>query len=516
MTQLRLVRGKLPVILLGIVLGGIVGALAVVFLSRSPIRTEARVEGRTMREWTIWLDDDSDMELREQAWAAMPRFSGAESSVALVELLGSNSDDTRNRAIAALVSLGPAGVPRLTAAVHDPSPLVRIHAIKTLKQIGFASSPAVDAIASQLADPAAGGAAAEYFIEHGAPPVAVTAALEVLEDAQASRRREAVDVLARAPSDTRAVAALLREAGKPSNDSIQSAAFRAICEIHDPPRETLDTIATGLARPGLEQDAKRALLKAGSPAAGSIARFSEHKDTRVRAGAAEVLGGLAKKDPPIADSLIPFLYDGDEEVSRLASEGLMPMWRSDPSQLREHLRSASPNARRWAAHAVVMLKPPMMEDVVALLDDPEEAVREHADKAVRRLWSDRDAEVLAAMKRPDPLERAKLVRMLPFCRDAGQRIAVMLEAIQDPDLNVRRAAVAALGQSVHFTRAIDRLIDAMKYDFSPTLRSDAASALAPARSTVRVAAALAEAEKDPDPAVAVAAREARQSGRAVR
>jgi hypothetical protein len=356
-------------------------------------------------------------------------------------------------------------------------------------------------------------------VEHGAPPVAVTAALEVLGDAQASRRREAIDVLARAPSDTRAVAALLREAGKPGNDSVQVAAFRAICDLTDggdPPREIIDTLAAGLARPELEQYAKRALLKAGPPAAGTVARFSAHKDPRVRSAAAEVLSGLAKNDPPIADSLIPFLYDQDETVSRLASEGLMPMWRSDPSQLREHLRSASPNARRWAAHAIVILKPPMMEDVIVLLDDPEEAVREHADKAVRRLWSDRDAEVLAAMKQPDPHERAKLVRLLPFCRDPGQRISVMLEAMQDPDLNVRRAAVAALGDSVAFSRAIDRLIDAMKFDYSPTLRSDAASALAPARSTVRVATALTNAENDPDPAVAAAAREARETGRAMR
>jgi HEAT repeat protein len=420
--------------------------------------------------------------------------------------------------VATLVALKGASVPKLAAAVHDPSPLVRRNAIEALRQIGIASSPAVDAIASQLGDPAAGGAAAEYFVEHGAPPVAVTAALNVLEDVQSSRRREAVEVLARAPSDTRAVAALLREASRPTpnNDSIQSAAFEAVCDMPDPSREAIDTIALGLGRPGLEQFAKKALLKAGSPAAGAVARFSESSDARVRAAAAEVLSGLAKNDPPIADSLIPFLYDEDETVSRLASEGLMPMWRSDPTQLREHLRSASPNARKWAAHAIVILKPPMMEDVVALLDDPDEAVRENADKAVRRLWSDRDAEVLAAMKQTDPLERARLVRMLPFCRDAGLRIGVMMQAIQDPDLNVRRAAVAALGQSVHFSRAIDRLIDAMKYDFSPTLRSDAASALAPARSTVRVAAALEEAERDPDPAVAAAAREARLSGRAVR
>jgi HEAT repeat protein len=498
------------------VLGGLVGAAAMVYLSQTPMRTEARVDGRTLREWTIWLDDDTEMELREKAWQAVPRFAGGDAAKPLIELLGSQDEDTRGRAVTTLVSLGAPAVPKLTKAVDDPAPLVRRHAIDALRQIGLPSSPAVPAIASQLRDVTAGGAAAEYFIEHGAPAVAVTAALEVLTDAQASRRREAIDVLARAPSDARAVAALLREAAKPTNDPIQQAAFRAVCATPDPPRETIDVIATGLARPGLEQDAKRALLKAGSPAAATVARFSEHGEPGVRASAAAILGAFAKKDPPVAESLIPFLYDNDEEVSRLASEGLMPMWRSDPTQLREHLRSASPNARRWAAHAVVMLKPPLMEDVVVLLDDPEEIVREHADKAVRRLWSDRDAEVLAAMKQPEPLERARLVRMLPFCRDAGQRIAVMLEAIQDPDLNVRRAAVAALGDSVHFSRAIDRLIDAMKYDFSPTLRSDAASALAPARSTVRVAAALTEAERDPDAAVAAAAREARLAGRAIR
>jgi HEAT repeat protein len=510
------VRGKYAVILVAVVLGGFAGAAAVVSLSRSPIHSEVRVEGRTLREWTLWLDDPAKPELREKAWAALPRFRAADAAGPLVELLGSGSEETRERAEAALVTMRSAAVPRLTEAVRDASPFVRIHAIDALRQMGFASSPAVDAIASRLSDPAAGGVAAAYFVEHGAPPVAVTAALGVLEDPQASRRREAIEVLARAPSDARAVAALLREAAKPTTDGVQAEAFHAVCQIPDPPREVIDTLALGLARPELEQDAKRALLKAGSAAAGTVARFSEHDDPRVRAAAAEVLAGLAKNDPPIADSLIPFLYDDDDTVSRIASEGLMPMWRSDPSQLREHLRSASPNARRWAAHAIVILKAPMMEDAVALLDDPEQVVREHADKAVRRLWSDRDAEVLAAMKQPDPIERARLVRMLPFCRDPGQRISVMLDAMQDSDLNVRRAAVAALGDSVAFTRAIDRLIDALKFDYSPTVRSDAANALAPARSTMRISAALAEAEKDPDPAVAAAAREARLSGRALR
>jgi hypothetical protein len=54
----------------------------------------------------------------------------------------------------------------------------------------------------------------------------------------------------------------------------------------------------------------------------------------------------------------------------------------------------------------------------------------------------------------------------------------------------------------------------MKYDFSPTLRSDAASALAPARSTVRVAAALAEAGKRRRSRRRRGGREARLSGRA--
>ena len=194
----------------------------------------------------------------------------------------------------------------------------------------------------------------------------------------------------------------------------------------------------------------------------------------------------------------------------------MPSWRNDPMLLRDHLRSASANARRWSLRAVVIIKPPLMEEAVALLDDPDELVREQADKAVRRLWQKRDEEVLSAMKVTDPLERARRVRMLPYCRDSVKRIGIMIDAMQDTDLNVRRAAVAALGQSLHSNRAIERLIDAMKYDASPTLRSDAAGALAPARFASRVAEALAAAEKDPDAAVAAAASEARQHGRAAR
>src|SRR5687767_12020743 len=142
---------------MALVLGGFAGAAAVIFLSRSPVRAEARVDGRTLREWTIWLDDEADVQLREGAWAAVPRFPAAEAAGPLVTLLGSNSDDTRGRAVSTLVTMGSASVPRLTAAVRDPSPLVRRHAIDALRQIGFASSPAVDAIASQLSDAAAGG-----------------------------------------------------------------------------------------------------------------------------------------------------------------------------------------------------------------------------------------------------------------------------------------------------------------------------------------------------------------------
>src|SRR5215207_11061442 len=135
-----------------------------VSLSSSPIRSEVRVDGRTLREWTIWLDDDGEPKLREQAWTAVPRFPPGEAVPPLVELLGSNQEDTRQRAITALVTIGTPAVPRLGDAVRDPSPLVRRHAIDALRQIGIGSSPAVDAIAAQLSDPATGGAAAEYFI----------------------------------------------------------------------------------------------------------------------------------------------------------------------------------------------------------------------------------------------------------------------------------------------------------------------------------------------------------------
>lgn len=240
-------RARVLVILLAVVLGGFAGATAVVFLSRGLGRAELRVDGRTLREWKIWLDDDGDdanADLREDAWSAVVRFPPAEAVGPVVDLLDSPDLDTRERAAAALVTLGAPAVPKLREALGAASPLRWLNAIDALRQIGAASAPAVDAIAAQLADPATGGAAAAYFVEHGAPPVAVTAALQVLDEGQASRRREAIEVLARAPSDSRAVAALLREANRAGGDPVQLAAFRAVCNLAiDPSHDVSETIA---------------------------------------------------------------------------------------------------------------------------------------------------------------------------------------------------------------------------------------------------------------------------------
>jgi HEAT repeat protein len=80
-----------------------------VYLTRTPIKSEARVQGRTLREWTIWLDDESEEELRESAWTALPQFPAAEAAGRAFELLGSNNQDTRDRAVTALVSLKSGG-----------------------------------------------------------------------------------------------------------------------------------------------------------------------------------------------------------------------------------------------------------------------------------------------------------------------------------------------------------------------------------------------------------------------
>ena len=78
-------REKYAVIIMAVVLGGIVGAAAVLFLSRNPFRTEPRVQGRTLREWTIWLDDEIDGARHEAAWAAVPQFAPGDAVVPLVD-----------------------------------------------------------------------------------------------------------------------------------------------------------------------------------------------------------------------------------------------------------------------------------------------------------------------------------------------------------------------------------------------------------------------------------------------
>jgi HEAT repeat protein len=501
--------GRAGTIFLAIVLGGGAGAGAIVLLSRAPVRHDQRVEGRSLREWAMYLDDEADVARRDAAWKALPQFPPEDTIEPLIEALGGQFT-AQQRAIAQLVKLQAAAVPPLMRVVRDDASSLRAsNAIETLRLIGPpASASAADVIATRVGDPIAGGKAVQYFAQHGVPRSALAEAAQVLERVDGTARIHAINVLTLSPGDERALALLAREAQRDIGDGADAVAFATLCKLKNPPPLVIDAIAANLAVGARERDARRALLTIGVPAAPALAKLASHPNLHARTAAVEVLLGLGRNVKPIEKALAAFEKDPDSDVRLLAERGGMP--NAGPT--------SRPTPTPRTSPILAILKPPATSlpvvDVIAAGEDDEdpyltldERARLLAINAVRDRVDTEEA-ILAAMSVKDLGERCRLIRLLPMCRDATAALEVMTKALGDDDVDVRRAAVTALRRMLHSPRAVEPLISALHRDASPSVRADAADALAMIAYQPNVNIALTQAAGDGDTTVAAAARAA--------
>ena len=527
--------GRIAVIFMAVVLGGIAGAAAVLFLSRDVGKGEQRVEGRTLREWSLWLDATQDKARRETAWRVLPQFPPEQVAGVLVELLDGKETAASQQAIAELVKLGAKGEPALQNALVSGkgSAMQRSHAIEVLRQLGQASAPAVHAIARQIGDPVAGGVALNYFKQHGVSHSAVSEAIRVLESLDGfdtTRRRNVVELLTLSATQEGVAGVLAREVTRPRDAVAQGTAFEALCGLciaggEAPPPVVVEAIASRLGDPIYQRGARRALLMLGAPAAPALEKLAVEKELRRRGAAVEVLLALPESDAAVEKALRAFRDDVDADLRRRvltalneppATRPMMPLLdvtitpaTTQPAggeRIALFQPSDGTEVDQWMIGGAAAEEEPVPPLPVALAPLPPIRARENE-------W-DSDEKVLSALKVFDAKERQRLVHRLPYCRDTQAAMNIMIAAMDDPDLDVRRAAVSSLGRSIHSRRAVDRLIEALRYDGLATIRRDAARALAPKVNWPSVSDALAEAEDDADANVAEVARQVRRSGAA--
>lgn len=494
---------RVGTIVLAVVLGAVLGSAAVVFLSYRS-RTEQLVDGYPLRYWIKCLRDGDDAQ-RKPAVASIPKF-GNDAIAPLVELLAIDIPKARESAGQCLLAIGPASIADLNAALRDPSPITRNGAIATLQLFGPASQPAAPNVARLLADPDCARAAAQFFLNSTVTPDAIGVAATLVDVGQTSHRLDAVKILRKAPTDDPSAVEALARAIQSTDPAVKDAAFLTIVDHPAILPRVMPELVGALEREQTTTVARVLLVGLGRGGIDLLSSTVNSPTADVRKFAVASLVRLSPQDLAVGRALRGFVHDRDAEVAERATLPMIRILIREPTLLEEALRAPHPAERILALRAIQKIVPSRIDDAANLLDDADPKVRAQAVETLRILGSAEDVRTLRLVQSPDPRERARGLRLSSITR-GWWNIDPAIAASDDPNLDVRRAAIESLGRARFSDRARDRLLQALASDPSATIRADAAEALSSWHDLGRVQKALQTATSDPDPAVRAVAKD---------
>jgi HEAT repeat protein len=437
----------------------------------------------------------SDAEVRREVVDALGLI-GAETIPALRKALAAADPAVRSGAALAICQLvqpahelGPAVADTLA---KEADPNVRAALVTAVPKVGIESSRAIPLLISALKsdqEPVRRAAVTSLMILPAAkgPIVANLAAL--LKDPDPAVSQRAAVVLGRFGGASRAAAPALLELAtqqKPPapaylealgqiGPSVVPEILRAI-EKENPDLLTRDHWSI------------KCLQALGGPAAPALTHALSSPSVAVRLVAARGLGELGPAGASVTDSLAAGITDADPRVRATVLAGLvsvrMPAAKVVP-KVQAAFKDPSPAVRLTAAQLVPYLGADartLAPSLLAALNDPEPAVRgatvqalgsvgAAAEPAVARLLevlasSDASArtriiavfgaigpgayaavpELKKLAQDPSPEVRGAAVSALSKVDQAGMRLPVLLAALGDRDLSVRRAAAEATGE----------------------------------------------------------------------
>src|SRR5687768_4397541 len=119
-------------IVMGLVIGGALGAGAIILVTRAGSGPQKQVDGKPMSYWLQCLDNENAT-LRSEARVALPQF-GADAIVPVVDLL--DEPHAQSDAADILSIMGPQAVPPLIDCLRNGTTNQRLGAIKALDRIG--------------------------------------------------------------------------------------------------------------------------------------------------------------------------------------------------------------------------------------------------------------------------------------------------------------------------------------------------------------------------------------------
>jgi len=307
---------------------------------------------------------------------------------------------------------------------------------------------------------------------HSRDGAAVGAVSGLLSDPDASVRQASVRALAASASP--AVLEPLSQAAADPSGMVKLAAAQGLAQV----MARRDQWRTETLPPDFDpnvalRNAQRALLAASGDSLPDVRR-----------AAAGGLQWFASAEA--ADALTSLALDDDEETVR--AEAAAALAACAFPQKRRLLASALEDAQEARrARAVSLLTsvsgPDAGGQVVEALDDPAEVVRSAALAALSQVELQEMADTLAPhLKSRDPKVRACVAHELGRAR-ATKAVEPLVNALTDPDEDVRVAAVGALAQMGRAVRRHESALSARRSDPSSRVREATIAALTELRSS---------------------------------
>jgi HEAT repeat protein len=366
--------------------------------------------------------------------------------------LDSMNSDERRRAIQSLAKMNhPAAIQLLADALRHPSEDVRFGAAFTLGET-YHDVRALPVLLEALRGDN-GDLKPWMIIRIGEQ--AVPGLLEALEDKNFPRRDALLDILGYI-GGAAAVRALVDYLRRPGEEHRSSAAFGLA--------RTKDAAALPAVREALRDTnaevrraATQALGACGGPAAvPDLLELLHDSESDVRHGAAVSLrdlcavkpvpGAMEPHIPRLINGLIGAMRDEYDQVRMFASLALSDL--HDPRALPGLMAALRDKTAGSVTGPLAALGEAALPELREALRDPNERVRIQAISLIGNQGKEPDAFLLAGLiEDGSPAVRELVVRVLSRYGEAPGILQVVIERLQDPDEEVRLAAITTLGET---------------------------------------------------------------------
>ncbi len=398
----------------------------------------------------------------------------------LINRLSDSNSGVSSSAAQALGKLGDKRAVRLLITrLSDSSSGVRSNAAQALGELG--DKRAIEPLINRLSDSdlnIRSNAAQALEKLDTTKEQMVAGYVEALDSPDLFVRRDATEALGKL-GNKRAIETLINKLSD-SSSGVSSNAAEALGRLGN--KRAVEPLIKALGDPDsyVRRDAAEALGRLGNKRAVEplITRLSD-SNSNIRSNAAQALERLGATKEQIVAGYIEALDSSDLDVRRDAARILGELGNKRAVEpLINRLSDSNSNIRSNAAQALKKLnaaKKQMVVGYVEALDSPDLDVRRDAAEALGRLGNKRAVEpLIKALGDPNFCVREHAAEALGRLGDK-RAVEPLIKALGDPDSYVRRDATEALGR-LGDKRAVEPLINRLS-DSDSNIRSNAAQAL---------------------------------------